>query len=78
MHFEVLVEDASGKIALESILGKILGPNGQDHTWKIISYKGVGRIPKNLRGTIDHIDHQSSKLPLILSQYSAIHGHVNK
>ncbi len=32
MHFEILVEDASGKIALESILGKILGPNGQDHT----------------------------------------------
>jgi hypothetical protein len=53
MHFEVLVEDASGKIALESILGKLLGPNGQDHTWKIISYKGVGRIPKNLRGTVD-------------------------
>ncbi|MCK5231439.1 MAG: hypothetical protein KAR13_14295 [Desulfobulbaceae bacterium] len=53
MHFEILVEDASGKISLESILEKILGPNGQDHTYKIISYKGIGRIPKNLRGTID-------------------------
>ncbi len=53
MHFEILVEDASGKIALEAILGKILGPNGQDHTYKIISYKGIGRIPKDLRGTTD-------------------------
>ena len=53
MHFEILVEDASGKISLESILEKILGPNGQDHTYRIISYKGIGRIPKNLRGTID-------------------------
>ena len=53
MHFEILVEDASGKIALESILGKILGPNVQDHTYRIIPYKGIGRIPKNLRGTTD-------------------------
>ena len=58
MHFEILVEDASGKIALESILEKIvldLGStaNGQDHTYKIISYKGIGRIPKDLKGTTD-------------------------
>ncbi|MDP8208318.1 MAG: hypothetical protein P9L92_16750 [Candidatus Electryonea clarkiae] len=53
MHFEILVEDASGKIALGSIMEKILGPNSQDHTYRIISYKGIGRIPKNLRGTID-------------------------
>jgi len=53
MHFEILVEDASGKIALESILGKILGPNGQDHTYRIISYKGIGRIPTDLKGKTD-------------------------
>lgn len=53
MHFEILVEDASGKISLESILGKILGQSGQKHTYKIISYKGIGRIPKNLKGSID-------------------------
>ncbi|GBD95668.1 MAG TPA: DUF4276 family protein [Nitrospirae bacterium] len=53
MHFEILVEDVSGKIALESILKKILGPNGQDHTYKIIPYKGIGHIPKDLRGTTD-------------------------
>lgn len=53
MHFEILVEDASGKIALKFILEKILGPAGQDHTYKIFSYKGAGHIPKNLRGTTD-------------------------
>ncbi len=53
MHFEVLVEDASGKIALENIMEKILGPNCQDHTFRIISYKGIGHIPKNIKGTID-------------------------
>jgi hypothetical protein len=55
MHFEILVEDASGKIALESILEKILGTNGQEHSYKIIPYKGIGRIPKNLKGTTDPI-----------------------
>ena len=50
MHFEILVEDASGEIALESILGKILG---QDHTYRIISYKGIGHIPKGLKGKTD-------------------------
>ncbi len=49
MHYEILVEDASGKIALKAILEKILGPNGQDHTYRIISYKGIGHIPKNLK-----------------------------
>ncbi|MCF6177784.1 MAG: hypothetical protein L3J63_00130 [Geopsychrobacter sp.] len=53
MHFEILIEDASGKLALDSIMGKILGPNEQDHTYKVIPYKGIGRIPKNLRGKTD-------------------------
>jgi len=53
MHFEILVEDASGKIALDSILDKILSPSTQEHTYRIISYKGIGRIPKDLRGRID-------------------------
>lgn len=53
MHYEILVEDASGKIALEYIVEKILGPIDQGHTYRIISYKGIGRIPKNLKGTTD-------------------------
>jgi len=49
MHFEVLVEDASGKIALDTLIEKILGPKDKDHTWRIKSYKGIGRIPQDLR-----------------------------
>ncbi len=48
MHFEVLVEDKSGSIALDVLLKMILGLNGHDHSWKLHPYKGIGRIPKNL------------------------------
>ena len=50
MHLEVLVEDKSGGIALGHILEKILGANGPVHSWRIHPYKGIGRLPKNLRG----------------------------
>ncbi len=45
MHFEVLVEDRSGSIALEHILEKILGPNYSEHSWQIHPYKGIERLP---------------------------------
>ena len=48
MHFEVLVEDKSGRLALEVILEKILGSNSVEHSWKIFSYQGIGHIPRNL------------------------------
>ena len=48
MHFEVLVEDRSGSIALDVVLEKILGANGTAHSWKLHPYQGIGRIPKNL------------------------------
>lgn len=70
MHFEILVEDASGKIALECILEKILGPNGQDHSYRIFSYKGIGRIPKGLKGTIDPKKRiLLDRLPKLISGY---------
>ena len=53
MHFEVLVEDQSGSIALECLLEKILGANGTAHTWIIHPYKGLGRIPKGLHSVTD-------------------------
>ena len=45
MHFEILVEDQSGKKALEIIVPKIIGV---EDSFKVYSYKGIGRIPKNL------------------------------
>lgn len=50
MHFEILVEDQSGKKALDILVPKIIGDN---HTFKVHPYKGIGRIPKNLSGNAD-------------------------
>ncbi|MBL0712136.1 MAG: hypothetical protein JJV98_00415 [Desulfosarcina sp.] len=48
MHFEILVEDQSGKKTLEILAPKIVGA---DHTFKVHSYKGIGRIPRNIKDT---------------------------
>ena len=70
MHFEVLVEDRSGRIALDCIMEKILGANGSDHSWEIISYKGIGHIPKDLRGVTDPNKRiLLDRLPRILQGY---------
>nr|VFJ70950.1 MAG: hypothetical protein BECKFW1821C_GA0114237_102531 [Candidatus Kentron sp. FW] len=45
MHFEILVEDQSGKKALDILVPRIIGDG---HTFKVYSYKGIGRIPKDL------------------------------
>ena len=50
MHFELLVEDESGRIVVDAILERILGANGAPHSWRTHGYKGLGRIPKNLHG----------------------------
>lgn len=48
MHFEILVEDQSGAIALGHILEKILGTSGTDHSWRIHNFLGIGHLPKDL------------------------------
>lgn len=50
MHFEVLVEDPSGKKALDILLPKIID---DQHTFKVIGYRGIGRIPRNLTSSTD-------------------------
>lgn len=50
MHFEILVEDQSGKKALDILVPKIIGKR---HTFKVHPYKGIGRIPRNMRDTKD-------------------------
>ncbi len=47
------MEDSSGKKLLEEILPKFLGKQSAPHTWRIHSYKGVGRIPKDLNARGD-------------------------
>jgi len=50
MHFELLVEDQSGKKALDILMPKIIG---NAHTFKVHPYKGIGRIPQNLQANAD-------------------------
>lgn len=45
MHLEILVEDQSGKRALDILIPKIIG---SDHTFRVVPYKGIGRIPSNM------------------------------
>ncbi|MDK2412206.1 hypothetical protein [Aphanizomenon sp. PH219] len=51
MHFEILVEDVSGKTTLEILVPKIINP--EQHTFNIHAYKGIGHIPKNLISNSD-------------------------
>lgn len=48
MHFEILVEDRSGKEALDVLVPRIIPDTS---TFRVIPYKGVGRIPKNMTDT---------------------------
>ena len=74
MHFEVLIEDQSGKIALESIMDKILDSDVNEHTCRIIPYRGIGRLPKNLRGVTDPQKRiLLDRLPSLLRGYGRSH-----
>ncbi len=50
MHFEILVEDQSGKRALEILVPRIIPAT---HSWRVIAYRGIGRIPRNLKANGD-------------------------
>ena len=50
MHFEFLTEDLSGKAAMEILIPKLLG---NDISYSIHPYKGLGHIPKNMRPKTD-------------------------
>jgi hypothetical protein len=70
MHFEILVEDASGELLLGALLPRILGKNGDPHTWRTHAYRGIGRLPKDLRGKTDPWKRiLLDQLPRILNGY---------
>ncbi len=50
MHFEILVEDQSGKTMLDILVPKIIS---DQNTFRVHAYKGTGRIPKELRSRTD-------------------------
>lgn len=70
VHFEVLVEDSSGAALLEHLLPKILGSNGDEHTWTVHHYNGVGSIPKGLKPKTDAAKRiLLDRLPKLLAGY---------
>ena len=67
MHFEILVEDQSGKVALDILVPKIIG---YEHTFDVKSYKGVGRIPAKMSVSVDASKRiLLSNLPRLLAGY---------
>ena len=67
MHFEILVEDLSGKKALDILIQKIVGAQ---HTYNIHPYRGIGHIPKNLTSpTTVNTDLLLDQLPIQLRAY---------
>lgn len=75
MHIEILVEDASGKKLLESLLPKLFGEQGDQHTWRLHSYKGIGRIPKDLNAGGDPAKRiLLNQLPKLLRGYGKTPG----
>lgn len=53
MHIEILIEDSSGEKLLQALLPELLGAQGSPHSWRLHSYKGIGRIPKGISTTPD-------------------------
>lgn len=76
MHFEVLVEDLSGKIMLETLIPKIVGDN---HSFRVIAYKGIGHVPKNMKKSSE-ARHRAllNQLPRLLQGYGKTFAHYPK
>lgn len=67
MHFDILVEDKSGQEMLNILLPMIIG---EQHSYEIHSYKGIGHIPKNLKSGVDVNKRKLLyQLPRLLSGY---------
>ena len=69
MHFEILIEDLSGKKALDTLMPNLIG---LEHTFKVHAYKGIGRIPKQLVSNAD-----ASKRILLTQLPKLLRGYGN-
>ena len=75
MHIEILVEDSSGEKLLSAVLPKLLGEQGDLHTWRVHAYRGIGRIPKNLKTSADPAKRiLLDQLPRLLQGYGKTPG----
>jgi hypothetical protein len=73
MHFEILVEDASGAKMLQAIVPKII--DAGRHTFRLRGYCGIGSIPKN-KGSAGDARSQMllNDLPRVLRGYGTTHA----
>jgi hypothetical protein len=72
MHFELLVEDQSGKAMLDLLIPKIIQ---KGDTFKVHPYKGIGRIPSNLKGSSSSDPNKRillDQLPRLLAGYGNV------
>lgn len=68
MHIEILVEDLTGKKLLKQLVPKFIGDK---HSIRVFSFKGIGRIPKDLMGQPDPGKRTLlDNLPKLLKGYS--------
>lgn len=71
MHFEILVEDRSGKKALDILIPKIIG---SQHTFQVYHHRGAGHIPRNLTSPTNANTHYLlAQLPSHLQTYGKNH-----
>ena len=67
MHFDILVEDESGKKVLDILMPKIVGNAPKP---RVIAYRGEGEIPKNLKSRADTRKRiLLNRLPILLKGY---------
>jgi hypothetical protein len=74
VHIEFLSEDSSGAKLLGFLLPRLLGESAEPHTWRIHSYKGVGRIPPGLKPGDARKRILLDQLPRLLRGYSRTPG----
>lgn len=75
MHIELLVEDSSGAVLVETLVPKVIGPQGSPHSWRVHAYKGIGRLPKGLKGGSDPAKRALlDQLPRLLAGYGKTPG----
>ena len=75
MHIEFLVEDSSGAKLIDIVIPKLIGSYGDPHTWKIHSYKGIGRLPSDLSAKADPSKRALlNQLPRLLNGYAKTPG----
>lgn len=72
MHYEILVEDMSGKAMLDNLLPKIIIHT--KNTFRVHAYKGLGIIPRNLK-TAHGVSNRIllEQLPRLLRGYGNVH-----